>query len=836
MPVHKIRKRNWQSKKPSYVPKQHYKRGKFVKRRAPKNSRKYIKIREKKVVAKRALNEKALNKLATQVCLMVEPSSVGVQTNSLKAMWRVVHALVAYYYPKVNVSSVADPTNFPQLGPGGFAAFFTWAIITAARKNSSTADLYPGPSTLPDFDLSWKIPNALALFITAWLRNRGPSYEIYNELPDMSNILSGTMANNITYNASTYSLSASPYGDMVQPSDPSVLPANVSEFMFNSGSATTFTLTQLIQAGDQINALVSNVGGCVAFERIFYSEGGVTRVVPYKSPVLFSVPITDGFDNRMKFQEEIAAYIIDYSAPGTISVGIIQKPYPMADQDRYVLGVVNLLSHCKCPCSSLSKDWKFPNDVRKILDPSRSSHRWHAMGRIKTLRVTCTTNITFWISLLKNICEQLCVAYGTTALTNTLALEANEMNFILQAYVFSHLMDWGWQHYTRKEKLQAGQFLNAVTSGAGPDLKALYMPENIIQCVRQWRPVVVAGQVLIPDCPLVATSTLANFITFGTGSTYTGNNIVLFQNTAAPNGYSAALAYYGLYSTNLAPSANFTAASYSLNGNTLAAINFGPTGISTTNQSPTLPIKLAPLFIADWKSKFVARSDQKMFVMEYPVLGDVAMVSSAEVYQSPGRLFGPGWLATRFDYTNGQTIIASDRVLFWKAIQYARVVWVNASYNAGVDYLPFKLTIASGDGGVLANVEAFAKDDLGKEYDNLLTGMEANPKLSSVQAKPWMALDAIVARMYDNRGGAAFEEYRGKDAIRAFLLSLKDSGVHMTSYSYNDSTSLFQPGSLSGWMSFLTGVEATYNTGKYIFTDLWKTLSGALSLKGLSLF
>jgi hypothetical protein len=454
------------------------------------------------------------------------------------------------------------------------------------------------------------------------------------------------------------------------------------------------------------------------------------------------------------------------------------------------------------------------------------------MGRIKTLRITATNNVTNWYAVHKNVCEQLCVAYGTTTLTNTLALEANEMSFIAQAYIFAHLLDWGWQHYTIKGKLNSGQYMNAVTAGAGPDFKALAMPQNIIELVRQWRPVVINGQILIPDCPTVATSTLGNFLTFGTQITYTGANTALFQNAAAPNGYATALT--GLYSTNIVPSANFTAAAYSLNGNTMSATNFDG-GITATNQTPTLPIKLANLFIADWKAKFIARADQKMFNMEYPVLGDVGMISCTSIYQRTSWFFGPGWLSTRFDYLDGQTLVAPDRVLFWRAIQYARVNSVSTTVTGGTDYLPFKLTVSSGDGGVLANVESFARDDLGQEYNSLLTGMESNPKLTERSAKPWLALDAIVCRLYDERAGAAFEEYRTKDAIISYLLSMKENGIHMANYNYSDTNSMFQPGSLSGWMNFLTGVQATYNTGKFIFTDIWKTLNGLFGMKTVTL-
>lgn len=810
-----------------------HKRSRPVKRKVARGGAKHLKVQQKKQRTKGKLSarqQKALAALKKGTTLMVAPTPVGVDTTSLKALYRMVQANVAYYYPRVNVELVADPTGQPALSPAGFAAFFLWAVITAVRKNGSAVDKVPDPNTLPDFNSDYKIPNSLALFIVAWLRNKGKTFSVYNELPTLVNILTGSISTNIAYNATVYSVNASPYGDLVQPNDP----GTASEFMFNNAAASTFTVDQMVAAGDRINNLIATCGGTVPFSKIFWVEEGETKVIPYKSPVLFANPTADGFDCRVKLQEEVAALVIDYSTPNANSDGLVLKPYPMANQDKYVLGAVNLLNHCKGPTSSyFKKEWRFPRDYRKIIDPTRGNHRWHALGRIKTLRVTTTSNVSCWLSVQKNICEQLCAVYSGTTLTALAALEANEMNLVMQTYVFCHLMEWSWMHFTRPLKLQAGQYLNAVLSGCGGDWRSLPVPQNITEIVRNWRPIVVAGQVMIPDVPQVAFSTYANFLTFGTGGTYAGTNTVTFQNTAAPNGYNFAMT--GLYSTNIVPSAPFAATAYNIHGITFTNANFGTTGITATLQSPTVPIKFTNLFVADWKQKFVAASNQKMFNMDYPILGDWGMLACVDIYQRTGGLFGAGWQSIRLDYTMAQVPIAADRVAMWKAVQYSRLNVLVGGVTGGTDYTNYKLMIVSGDGGVLANVETFAKDDLGQEYNSLLTGMEANPRFTNLKMKPWIALDNIVARLYDQRGGGSFEEFTTKDAFISLIMGLREQAIHMGCADYSDDNDLFKPNSLSGWMSVLAGVEATYNTGKYIFTDIFKTFGGLFGLKTLTL-
>jgi len=805
-----------------------------------KNSPKYKKYKSKKLSAqeKTAQNvRKMIANMKKTTTFMVSNNSIGVPILNLKSLWRIIHANVVHTYPKFNADTIGNPVGKPHLGPTGFAAYLAWAFLTAVRYSGFNADKVPGETVLPDFNPAWKIPISFAVFLTAYLRNKGRTYDVFAEFGDLTALIATTgNPNNIIYNATNYTLTQSPYGDMVQPNDP----GGNSEHMYDSSVVGTYTLDTLVASGDIYSSLWAGTGGTVSFERLFTSRGGKPSIIPYKSPVLYAVATTEGFDCRAPLDAEVAALVCDYSAPVDTSNGIVFYPYPQVNQDKFVIGAVNILNHCHCPVNEITakQAWKFPGSVRKILNPGKRGHKWHAFGSIYTLRITATTNTTHWYAVLKNICELLCAVYSKTALTPVNALEANEMNAIMQMYVYAHTLEWGWQHYTRPYKLLAGQFITAVTSNASASLKSLMMPANISELARQWRPVVIKGQILIPDMPLVAYSTLANFITAGTGSSYTLVNTATFQNTASPNGY--ATSFTGLYATSIVPTSPFTATSYSIGGLTFSNTTFGASagvGITATKQSPTLPSKLTNLFVGDWKNKYVDSSNQKMFSFQYPILGDIGMLTITNMERRTNWFAGAGWLASQLDYKDSQMLLAPDKIMFWRGTQYARVNFVSQDLvEEGIDWYPFKNMITQGDGGILDQVTAMTKDNMGLEYDQILGGLESNPKYSGVSMKPLLAVDNINARFYNERGGAAMEEFTTYDAIRCWMLALKENGVHMTDLSFTDGgNNLFQPNSLTGWMNFLTGATATYNTGKYIFTDIWKTFGSLLGLGRLTL-
>jgi len=755
---------------------------------------------------------------------------------SLTALYRNVHANVLSAVKNIAPLCIFNTGARPSKSVGGMAWYLYWAFMDYVRENGNPVDDIPDIGTIPSFNRHWNVPIAFLSFCQAFIRNRTRTVDISGEFGDLTTLFTGTVPTNIAYGA-THAQYTSAFGNCWS----SALADAAREWQYAT-SAATFTQAQAVADGNVYSDMFGKAVGCMPFDSILSSDddGGIAGC---SNPVLCAFPTANGYNSAYPFDAEVAYMVIDATTP-VIATAPIFEPYPGANQDLFVLNMVNLLNHMNGPeCDFKGRNRvKFPRNIRKIIGHGKKGHQWHGYGPIHTFVVNQSNDNTSWLGLNRLISFLLACCSGSTQITNTLGVEANQaaiFNFMWQAYAFSHAVDWGWTKYTVPNGLDTTICVNAITTVSSSSFKDLNVPPILLDWVRQLAyPIVVGGKITLPSMPVVARSTLANWAGLSLATPYLLTNIQNWESVAAPNGYLGQPSKVGLFTTTYYNTTNFAPTRSLLAGPSAQfaltdANAFGT--ITATVQSPTLPIRLAKQFLLFYNSFFVNVTPLALFNLNFPRMGGIAYHAQASVFQ---RIVDQdnGWTAIEWDMCDIQTAMAVDRPSLWRATDNARLWKVMGADEEPLETYAFRASVISGDTGVLELIDGMRKDNGGLQYQSVLTGIEAADQKGTLEYKNLIALDHVIDQIHANREGPSFRKSNAYNALQLYALATKDLKGNMADIVYvgkGDGT-LFAPRSVSGFLAFLTGASSVFKAVSSITGKVSSWIDSVLGLKNVT--
>jgi len=769
---------------------------------------------------------------------------------SLVSLYRNVHANVQFILSNLAPGALGPVASKPARTPGGLAFYLYWAFVDYVRVNGNPADVVPSLSTLPPFGRHWNLPPAFIYFIQGYLRNRTKTIDIAAEFGDLTALVTGAVGVGIPY-AASHTQYGSAYGNLYPGLNTSAL-----EWQFPA-SVSTATVAQIIAIGSELNDLVGKaVQSSLPFDTIISTDddGGITG---YNSPILCARPTPTGYVAAYPFEVEMAYLCIDCTVT-TNAAGTYFKPYPgnsttaTLGQDQFVIDAVNLVNHMNMPLVDFrgKRGKRIPRSIYKIL--GNEGHKWHEFGKLKTLVVCHSRDQSAWIGLTRLIGQVLFCIFGriTNAPADGSIVNAKKViEYCLQAYAFTHLLEWGWTHYTVPFGLDTSVYCNAISMCKLAGFKDLNVPSVVLDWVRMLAyPITQGGQLCIPSMPKICISNLAN--AFGLQAAYSSGSDVTWANSAVPNGYGTIFDPSGLGTSQFWTAAAITTPiPWSIGARLafqLTATNaFGV--ITATNQSPALPIRLTKMFLATYDNFMMTNvpitigtythnpPNMLLFNVSFPTRGGIgyhAAVNTVLQQQNNDN----GWTTIDWDFLDAQIGVAVDTEQFFRAIDAPRIWNVLLESDDVEETFAFRVEMAGTENGVMEVIDKMTLGNGGVEYQSMLTGLESNPQTTAMEYKNLVALDHTTCQAHKNRASPTFIKTNMWNALRLYVLSQKDLKASYGEITYvgQGDDSLFAPRSMTGFLAFLSGVSNVFHVGSMIFGKIAGALDSMLGTKTLT--